>query len=162
MISYLSLRGFIHRNIHVRRVSKLFVLKMCQKIENAEVSCGKRAKREEKIHSPARQADHLGKSAVEPTSLSSYIPKWTSLEFRCTGPGTIGWFVDPSASHRRPSKERRRRRGKISSCRVNARSIIEAACHFAFSQINVNERKKRLNFLTTWVLSEREMLLFAA
>lgn len=24
----------------------------------------------------------------------SYIPRWASLEFRCRGPHTIGWFVD--------------------------------------------------------------------
>lgn len=39
---------------------------------------------------------------VEATSLSSYIPRWTSLEFRCTSPRMIGWFVDPSASRWRP------------------------------------------------------------
>lgn len=42
-----------------------------------------------------RMSRYLGKSAAEATSLSSYIPKWTSLEFRCAGPRTIGWFVDP-------------------------------------------------------------------
>jgi len=73
------------------------------------------------------------KSTVEDASLSSYIPKWASLEFRCTG-SPRDWLV------RRPSVSRRRRRvPRDARCRdvIGANAIYHRdRPPLAFSQIN--------------------------